>query len=194
MALQSGTSQITAVLLSVALFPPKSSVSAQNVRSCLSMRMGSEVRGAEQGRAQGCGAVPASLVAPEDTKLGLTLEFQREKPELGGLSPGRRARDSCVLQSPADLLGCKIKVRLLSLPFDCDLCEDKKSLWSLLRSLLGQNVSPALGQTQLLGLQTFPPRLVPRAAKVLRLWDVLHEGFSCSRSTRLWGIGLDWDF
>lgn len=90
---------------------------------------------------QGCGAVPASLVV--DTKLGLTREFLREKPELGGLSSGRRARDSCVLQSPADLLGCRMEIRLLSLPFDCNLCEDKKSLWSLLRSLLGQNTSTA---------------------------------------------------
>lgn len=32
---------------------------------------------------QGCGAVPASLVV--DTKLGLTQEFLRQKPELGGL-------------------------------------------------------------------------------------------------------------
>lgn len=94
---------------------------------------------------QGCGAVPASLMV--DTKLGLTREFLRQKPELGGLSSGRRARDSCVLQSPADLLGCRMKVRLLSLPFDCNLCEDKKSLWSLLRSLPGQNMSTALPGT-----------------------------------------------
>lgn len=93
---------------------------------------------------QGCGAVPASLVV--DTKLGLTREFLRQKPELGGLSSGRRARDSCVLQSPADLLGCRMKVRLLSLPFDCNLCEDK-SLWLLFRSLPGQNTSTALPGT-----------------------------------------------
>lgn len=45
--------------------------------------------------------VPVSLVVA--TKLGLTQEFLREKPELGGFSSGRRARDSCVPQSPAGL-------------------------------------------------------------------------------------------
>lgn len=47
------------------------------------------------------GAVPASLVV--GTKLGLTQEFLREKPELGGCSSGRRARHPCVPQSPAGL-------------------------------------------------------------------------------------------
>lgn len=42
--------------------------------------------------ARGSGAVPASLVV--HTKGFLSQEFLGEKPELGGFSPGRRARDS----------------------------------------------------------------------------------------------------
>lgn len=77
----------------------------------------------------GCGAVLASLVGA--TKLGLTQEFLREKPELGGFSSGRRARDSCVSQSPADLqdesLCCLIVTSV-----------KMRSLWLLLRSLFGR--------------------------------------------------------
>lgn len=51
--------------------------------------------------AQGSGAVPASLVV--HTEGFLSQEFLREKPELGGFSSGRRARGSCVPQSPAGL-------------------------------------------------------------------------------------------
>lgn len=61
-----------------------------------------EVPGADGAvAAQGSGAVPVSLLVA--TKLGLTQEFLREKPELDGFSSGRRARDSCVPQSPAGL-------------------------------------------------------------------------------------------
>lgn len=123
-----------------------------------------------------------SLVAPGDTELGLTQEFLREKPELGGLGSGRRARDSCVLQSPADLLGCKIKVRLFPLPFDCDLCEDKKSLWSLLRSLLGQNVSTALPGTDTAS-GTSNLSWQPCSLSSQGVGDVLHKGFSCSQGS-----------
>lgn len=52
-----------------------------------------------------------SLHPPAGHKVGLTQEFLREKPELGAFSSGRRARDSCELQSPAELQdGCQALV------------------------------------------------------------------------------------
>lgn len=49
-----------------------------------------------------------------------------------------------MLKSSENMLGYKMKIRLSSLPFDCNLCEDEQPL---VRALLSYNMGTGLPRT-----------------------------------------------
>lgn len=62
-----------------------------------------------------------------DTKLGLIQDFLREKPEpVASVQGGEPGTPACL--KAENMLGCKTKIRLFSLSFDCELCKDEKAL------------------------------------------------------------------